>query len=182
MRGSAGSSGGEERWSVFASGSCRPGGGRRIQSNADRPFPVSELRYRPPIPGTHCSGRLGEAIAQADTLLLTVPNQLGVDHNSHLVEAIMKHVAPALGWRSRRCPRGGACGCGRPIARHAGLRISDYAMITWMIQMICRRATSTGWGDSWGSTLLSLVQLAQGVPCGGFLSRDFRLKRRKRQI
>ena len=40
-----------------------------------------------------------EAIAEADTLLLTVPNQLGVDYNAHVLEAILKHVAPALGWR-----------------------------------------------------------------------------------
>ena len=40
-----------------------------------------------------------EAIAEADTLLLTVPNQLGVDYNAHVLEAIMTHVAPALGWR-----------------------------------------------------------------------------------
>ncbi|HWE20904.1 MAG TPA: LLM class flavin-dependent oxidoreductase [Hyphomicrobiaceae bacterium] len=40
-----------------------------------------------------------EAIAEADTLLLTVPNQLGVDYNAHVIEAILKHVAPALGWR-----------------------------------------------------------------------------------
>jgi alkanesulfonate monooxygenase SsuD/methylene tetrahydromethanopterin reductase-like flavin-dependent oxidoreductase (luciferase family) len=40
-----------------------------------------------------------EAIAAADTLLLTVPNQLGVDYNAHVLEAILKHVAPALGWR-----------------------------------------------------------------------------------
>jgi len=40
-----------------------------------------------------------EAIAEADTLLLTVPNQLGVDYNAHVVEQILKHVAPALGWR-----------------------------------------------------------------------------------
>ena len=39
------------------------------------------------------------AIAEADTLLLTVPNQLGVDYNAHVIEAILKHVAPALGWR-----------------------------------------------------------------------------------
>jgi len=43
--------------------------------------------------------RKDEAIAEADTLLLTVPNQLGVDYNAHLIEAILKHVAPALGWR-----------------------------------------------------------------------------------
>ena len=40
-----------------------------------------------------------EAIAEADTLLLTVPNTLGVDYNAHVIEAILTHVAPALGWR-----------------------------------------------------------------------------------
>ena len=40
-----------------------------------------------------------EAIAEADTLLLTVPNQLGVDYNAHVIEAILKYVAPGLGWR-----------------------------------------------------------------------------------
>jgi hypothetical protein len=40
-----------------------------------------------------------ESIAEADTLLLTVPNQLGVDYNAHVIEAILKHVAPGLGWR-----------------------------------------------------------------------------------
>ena len=39
------------------------------------------------------------AIAAADTLLLTVPNQLGVDYNAHLLESIITHVAPGLGWR-----------------------------------------------------------------------------------
>ena len=38
-------------------------------------------------------------IAEADTLLLTVPNQLGVDYNAHVIESILTHVAPALGWR-----------------------------------------------------------------------------------
>jgi alkanesulfonate monooxygenase SsuD/methylene tetrahydromethanopterin reductase-like flavin-dependent oxidoreductase (luciferase family) len=40
-----------------------------------------------------------EGIAEADTLLLTVPNQLGVDYNAHVIESILTHVAPALGWR-----------------------------------------------------------------------------------
>jgi alkanesulfonate monooxygenase SsuD/methylene tetrahydromethanopterin reductase-like flavin-dependent oxidoreductase (luciferase family) len=40
-----------------------------------------------------------EAIAAADTLLLTVPNQLGVDYNAHVVESVLTHVAPELGWR-----------------------------------------------------------------------------------
>jgi alkanesulfonate monooxygenase SsuD/methylene tetrahydromethanopterin reductase-like flavin-dependent oxidoreductase (luciferase family) len=40
-----------------------------------------------------------QAIAEADTLLLTVPNQLGVAYNVHIMEAILTTVAPALGWR-----------------------------------------------------------------------------------
>ncbi|WP_205952032.1 LLM class flavin-dependent oxidoreductase [Pantoea stewartii] len=40
-----------------------------------------------------------QAIAEADTLLLTVPNQLGVEYNAHVIEAILKYVAPELGWR-----------------------------------------------------------------------------------
>ncbi|MFF9158715.1 LLM class flavin-dependent oxidoreductase [Streptomyces longwoodensis] len=40
-----------------------------------------------------------EAIAAADTLLLTVPNQLGVEYNAHVIGSILTHVAPGLGWR-----------------------------------------------------------------------------------
>ncbi|PUA79285.1 LLM class flavin-dependent oxidoreductase [Nocardioides currus] len=40
-----------------------------------------------------------EAVAAADTLLLTVPNQLGVDYNAKLVENVLTLVAPELGWR-----------------------------------------------------------------------------------
>jgi alkanesulfonate monooxygenase SsuD/methylene tetrahydromethanopterin reductase-like flavin-dependent oxidoreductase (luciferase family) len=40
-----------------------------------------------------------EAIQEADTLLLTIPNTLGVDYNVHVISAILEHVAPALGWR-----------------------------------------------------------------------------------
>ncbi len=40
-----------------------------------------------------------EAIAAADTVLLTVPNQLGVDYNAHVLEAVVRDVAPGLGWR-----------------------------------------------------------------------------------
>ena len=39
------------------------------------------------------------AIQAADTLLLTVPNQLGVEYNTHAIESILKFVAPELGWR-----------------------------------------------------------------------------------
>jgi hypothetical protein len=40
-----------------------------------------------------------QGIAEADTLLLTVPNTLGVEYNAHVLESILRHVAPALGWR-----------------------------------------------------------------------------------
>jgi alkanesulfonate monooxygenase SsuD/methylene tetrahydromethanopterin reductase-like flavin-dependent oxidoreductase (luciferase family) len=40
-----------------------------------------------------------EAITAADTLLLTVPNQLGVEYNAHVIESILTLVAPELGWR-----------------------------------------------------------------------------------
>lgn len=43
--------------------------------------------------------REDEAIEAADTLLLTIPNQLGVDYNAHVIESILTHVAPQLGWR-----------------------------------------------------------------------------------
>jgi alkanesulfonate monooxygenase SsuD/methylene tetrahydromethanopterin reductase-like flavin-dependent oxidoreductase (luciferase family) len=42
---------------------------------------------------------MDEAIQEADTLLLTIPNTLGVDYNIHVLSAILEHVAPALGWR-----------------------------------------------------------------------------------
>ena len=40
-----------------------------------------------------------EAIQEADTLLLTIPNQLGVAYNLHLLRGVIEHVAPGLGWR-----------------------------------------------------------------------------------
>jgi len=40
-----------------------------------------------------------EAIAAADTLLLTLPNQLGVDYNASVLESVVHLVAPGLGWR-----------------------------------------------------------------------------------
>ncbi len=43
--------------------------------------------------------RKDEAIAEADTLLLTLPNQLGVAYNVHVMEAILTTIAPALDWR-----------------------------------------------------------------------------------
>lgn len=43
--------------------------------------------------------RADEAVMAADTLMLTIPNQLGPDYNLHVLQAFAEHVAPALGWR-----------------------------------------------------------------------------------
>lgn len=43
--------------------------------------------------------RNDEAIAEADTLFLTIPNQLGVAYNAHVMKAILTTIAPSLGWR-----------------------------------------------------------------------------------
>ena len=40
-----------------------------------------------------------EAIDAADTLLLAVPNQLGVEYNAHVIASVLEFVAPELGWR-----------------------------------------------------------------------------------
>lgn len=40
-----------------------------------------------------------EAIQEADTVLLTIPNTLGVEYNVHVLDSILKYVAPGLGWR-----------------------------------------------------------------------------------
>ena len=38
------------------------------------------------------------AVGAADTLLLTVPSQLGVEYNAALLETIAREIAPAIGW------------------------------------------------------------------------------------
>jgi hypothetical protein len=40
-----------------------------------------------------------QAITEADTLSLTIPNQLGVAYNAHVMQAILTTVAPARSWR-----------------------------------------------------------------------------------
>ncbi|APH01170.1 alkane 1-monooxygenase [Janibacter indicus] len=39
------------------------------------------------------------AIEAADTVMLTIPSQLGVDYNLHILDSFAQHVAPELGWR-----------------------------------------------------------------------------------
>lgn len=40
-----------------------------------------------------------DAVMSADTLMLTIPNQLGVEYNLHVLQSFAEHVAPALGWK-----------------------------------------------------------------------------------
>ncbi|MFL5860137.1 MAG: LLM class flavin-dependent oxidoreductase [Solirubrobacteraceae bacterium] len=40
------------------------------------------------------------AVREADTLLLTVPNQLGVEYNAQMLDTIARHIAPAIGWEA----------------------------------------------------------------------------------
>jgi alkanesulfonate monooxygenase SsuD/methylene tetrahydromethanopterin reductase-like flavin-dependent oxidoreductase (luciferase family) len=39
-----------------------------------------------------------EAVRAADTVLFTVPNQLGVAYNARILATIAEHIAPAIGW------------------------------------------------------------------------------------
>ena len=53
----------------------------------------------------------------ADTVLVTVPNQLGVEFNARILESIVKDIVPALDWRlgplapDRRTPRRASRSC-----------------------------------------------------------------------
>ena len=42
--------------------------------------------------------RADAAVQAADTVMLTIPSQLGVDFNLRILEAFAEHVAPELGW------------------------------------------------------------------------------------
>src|SRR5438034_2988116 len=44
------------------------------------------------------------AVQAADTVLLTVPSQLGVDYNAAMLETIVREIAPALGWSPKNLP------------------------------------------------------------------------------
>ncbi len=40
-----------------------------------------------------------EAVREADYVLFTVPNQLGVEYNARILATIAAHIAPAIGWK-----------------------------------------------------------------------------------
>jgi alkanesulfonate monooxygenase SsuD/methylene tetrahydromethanopterin reductase-like flavin-dependent oxidoreductase (luciferase family) len=44
------------------------------------------------------------AVQAADTVLFTVPNQLGVAYNARILETIARYVAPAAGWTAQQRP------------------------------------------------------------------------------
>ena len=53
-----------------------------------------------------------EAVRAADTVLFTVPNQLGVAYNARILDTIARHIAPAIGWT----PAGAAPAGAQPMA------------------------------------------------------------------
>jgi hypothetical protein len=44
------------------------------------------------------------AVQAADTILLTVPSQLGVEYNAAMLETIARDIAPAVGWSPQHAP------------------------------------------------------------------------------
>ena len=42
------------------------------------------------------------AVQAADTVLLTVPSQLGVEYNAQMLGTIAREIAPAFGWKRKR--------------------------------------------------------------------------------
>jgi alkanesulfonate monooxygenase SsuD/methylene tetrahydromethanopterin reductase-like flavin-dependent oxidoreductase (luciferase family) len=61
------------------------------------------------------------AVRAADTLLLTVPNQLGVEYNTRLLETVARQIAPAIGWQPATDP---APANGRGPGEDAGIPAS----------------------------------------------------------
>ncbi len=47
------------------------------------------------------------AVRDADTVLFTVPNQLGVEYNARMLETIARHIAPAIGWQPSKAAGAG---------------------------------------------------------------------------
>ena len=71
---------------------------RSACSTACAPF-RQELRRRADQLAEEQAG--DAAVREADTLLLTVPDILGVEYHARLPEAVAHHVAPAIGWVCR---------------------------------------------------------------------------------
>jgi hypothetical protein len=70
------------------------------------------------------------AVRAADTLLLTVPNQLGVEYNAGMLETIARQIAPAIGWEPARdtAPgngRGHSADAGRPAPDEPRARLAS---------------------------------------------------------
>ena len=60
-----------------------------------------------------------EAVRAADTVLFTVPNQLGVAYNARILDTIARHIAPAIGWAPAGAPAA-AAPAGTPADAPAG--------------------------------------------------------------
>jgi alkanesulfonate monooxygenase SsuD/methylene tetrahydromethanopterin reductase-like flavin-dependent oxidoreductase (luciferase family) len=71
------------------------------------------------------------AVLAADTLMLTVPNQLGVDYNANLLDTFARHIGPAIGWHRKSEPTrppdevGADIGAGRARSPTDGRELLD---------------------------------------------------------
>ena len=70
----------------------------RTRSASSRASAPGSARATPASPTGWPRSCEGRRRREADTLLITVPNMLGVDYNARLLENIVQHVAPAIGW------------------------------------------------------------------------------------
>jgi hypothetical protein len=63
------------------------------------PSPRRRAGSRSAPPSSTCGTRTRcTSVRAADTVLFTVPNQLGVAYNARILGTIARHIAPALGW------------------------------------------------------------------------------------
>ena len=83
-------------WALFGQNGDEPDRASRIPGHA--PFRTGRTYTGEP---DTIAGLLAkdEALAEADTILLTLPTHLGVDYAAHLLTTLINHVAPAAGWR-----------------------------------------------------------------------------------
>ena len=79
---------------------CERGPGR-LARRSDQPSGAATPGSRT---GSPRSSHGDAAVQAADTILLTVPSQLGVDYNAAMLETITREIAPAIGWIRKSAP------------------------------------------------------------------------------
>jgi len=76
----------------------RRGGAAKIELNRPEQRNAASEGLHTALAGVWDRLAADEAVQAADTVLFTVPNQLGVDYNARILATIADHIAPAIGW------------------------------------------------------------------------------------